>query len=59
MLLMLYFYRSEPVLILPHYWLSPFSAIISWPSEEIGAVSALFWIAVCTTVTRLVAGMLS
>ena len=59
MVLTLYFYRAEPVLVVPHPWLSPFSTIISWPSVETGAVSTLFWIAVSTTVTRFVAGKVS
>ncbi|XP_034238217.1 guided entry of tail-anchored proteins factor 1-like [Thrips palmi] len=55
MLLMAYVFRSEPVLILPDKWLSPFSWIISWPCEFEGAVSTLFWISVCGSASRLVA----
>lgn len=55
MLFMLYMYRSEAVVTLPESWLSPFCSIVSWPSQETGAVSVLSWIAVCRFVSRLVA----
>lgn len=59
MLFMLYMYRSEPVLILPVQWMSPFSSLISWPSQETGAVSVFLWIAICGSVSRLVTTKLS
>ncbi|KAJ1528511.1 hypothetical protein ONE63_006918 [Megalurothrips usitatus] len=56
---LVFLYRSEAVVVLPEYWLSPLSGIISWPSEEKGAVSALTWIAVCGFVSRSIAAKLS
>ncbi|KAK3925814.1 Guided entry of tail-anchored proteins factor 1 [Frankliniella fusca] len=59
MLLILYLYRSEAVVILPESWLSPFSSIISWPAQETGAVSVLTWVAICGSVSRLLAAKFS
>ncbi|XP_064628898.1 guided entry of tail-anchored proteins factor 1-like [Lineus longissimus] len=48
-LLLMWFYRHTPIIILPESWMAPLGSFISLPSGVSGGIGVVFWLIVCNT----------
>ncbi|XP_065574234.1 guided entry of tail-anchored proteins factor 1-like [Artemia franciscana] len=52
LLVIMYYYKAEPIIRLKPDSLFPFSYYLSWPLNQPGAVTVWAWSAICATATK-------